>query len=118
MFTIGKKFNHNINWKKALTGAAAIDKYNDPYPDQTHEICKEADSILFGAIGHPKYETKEFSFVPKSVEAESKPKFLNQICYGINLINSKVESSDDFFASSDLYWKIVTTSGRALICRV
>ncbi len=53
---IGKKFNHNINWKKALTGAAAIDKYNDPYPDETHEICKEADSILFGAIGHPKYD--------------------------------------------------------------
>jgi|TARA_B100000809_G_C15128848_1_gene527492 uncharacterized protein YbbC (DUF1343 family) len=49
----------------------------------------------FQVIGHPKYETKEFSFIPKSVEAESKPKFLNQICYGINLINSKVESKID-----------------------
>ena len=49
----------------------------------------------FQIIGHPKYESKEFSFIPKSIKAESKPKFLNQICYGINLINSKVESKID-----------------------
>jgi 3-isopropylmalate dehydrogenase len=32
-----------------------------PYPDETHEICMKADAVLFGAIGHPKYdnETKD-----------------------------------------------------------
>lgn len=50
------KFNHEITWKPALTGAAAIDAVGDPYPDETHEICLNADAVLFGAIGHPKYD--------------------------------------------------------------
>lgn len=53
---IGKKYNHKIIWTYASTGAIAIEKYNDPYPDDTHKICIEADSILFGAIGDPKYD--------------------------------------------------------------
>jgi len=53
---IAKKFNHEINWKPALTGAAAIDAVGEPYPDETHEICLASDAVLFGAIGHPKYD--------------------------------------------------------------
>jgi 3-isopropylmalate dehydrogenase len=53
---IAKKFNHEISWKPALTGAAAIDAVGDPYPDATHEICLAADAVLFGAIGDPKYD--------------------------------------------------------------
>jgi 3-isopropylmalate dehydrogenase len=37
---IATKFNHEINWRPALTGAAAIDAVGDPYPDDTHEICE------------------------------------------------------------------------------
>jgi 3-isopropylmalate dehydrogenase len=53
---IAKKFNHQINWVEALTGAAAIDAVGDPYPDETHQICLNADAILFGAIGDPKFD--------------------------------------------------------------
>ena len=53
---IAKKFNHKINWTKALTGADAIDKVGDPYPEKTHQICINSDAILFGAIGDPKYD--------------------------------------------------------------
>lgn len=53
---IAKKYNHQINWTKALTGAAAIDAVGEPYPDETHEICEKADAVLFGAIGHPKFD--------------------------------------------------------------
>ncbi|MFC2147390.1 3-isopropylmalate dehydrogenase [Bacteroidota bacterium] len=53
---IATKFNHEINWRPALTGAAAIDAVGDPYPDETHEICATSDAVLFGAIGHPKYD--------------------------------------------------------------
>ena len=53
---IASKFSHEINWIPALTGAAAIDAVGDPYPDETHEICANADAVLFGAIGHPKYD--------------------------------------------------------------
>ena len=40
----------------ALTGAAAIDAVGDPYPDETHEICASSDAVLFGAIGHPRFD--------------------------------------------------------------
>lgn len=53
---IARKFNHEIIWTPALTGAAAIDAVGEPYPDSTHEICLKADAVLFGAIGHPKYD--------------------------------------------------------------
>ncbi|WP_289644582.1 3-isopropylmalate dehydrogenase [Maribacter aestuarii] len=53
---IAVKYNHDINWKPALTGAAAIDAVGEPYPDETHEICANADAVLFGAIGHPRFD--------------------------------------------------------------
>jgi len=53
---IAKKFNHEINWKPALTGSAAIDAVGEPYPDATHEICVSSDAVLFGAIGHPRFD--------------------------------------------------------------
>ncbi len=53
---IAQKFNHEINWTPALTGAAAIDAVGEPYPDETHDICLKSDAVLFGAIGHPKYD--------------------------------------------------------------
>ena len=53
---IATKFSHEITWTSALTGAAAIDAVGEPYPDETHEICMNADAVLFGAIGHPKYD--------------------------------------------------------------
>jgi len=53
---IAAKFGHELTWKPALTGAAAIDAVGEPYPDETHEICKSSGAVLFGAIGHPKYD--------------------------------------------------------------
>ncbi len=53
---IALKYNHKLNWIPALTGAAAIDAVGEPYPDETHEICVNADAVLFGAIGHPRYD--------------------------------------------------------------
>ena len=53
---IAKKYNHKITWQPALTGAVAIDAVGEPYPDETHAICEAADAVLFGAIGHPKYD--------------------------------------------------------------
>ena len=37
-------------------GADAIDKTGNPLPDETLEMCLKSDAILFGAIGHPKYD--------------------------------------------------------------
>ncbi len=53
---IAKKFGHELNWKPALTGAAAIDAVGDPYPPETHEVCASSDAVLFGAIGLPRFD--------------------------------------------------------------
>ncbi|NNC33321.1 MAG: 3-isopropylmalate dehydrogenase [Croceitalea sp.] len=53
---IAKKFGYDIKWTPALTGAAAIDAVGEPYPDATHDICVAADAVLFGAIGHPRFD--------------------------------------------------------------
>lgn len=53
---ISNKYQHELQWKPALTGAAAIEAVGDPYPDETHQICVSSDAVLFGAIGHPKYD--------------------------------------------------------------
>lgn len=51
-----KKFNHELEYRKALVGACAIDATGSPYPDETHRLCMESDAVLFGAIGSPKYD--------------------------------------------------------------
>ncbi|MCA1744769.1 MAG: 3-isopropylmalate dehydrogenase, partial [Bacteroidales bacterium] len=53
---VGEKKGHQVTYKEAITGAAAIDAVGDPYPEATHKICMEADAVLFGAIGHPKFD--------------------------------------------------------------
>jgi len=53
---IASKFKHRFQYKYALMGADAIDKTGNPLPDETLNICLTSDAILFGAIGHPKYD--------------------------------------------------------------
>lgn len=49
-------FGHTFEYEEALVGAAAIDATGNPFPEKTEEICLKSDAILFGAIGHPKYD--------------------------------------------------------------
>ena len=53
---IADKFNHELAYEYALTGATAIDQVGEPYPDKTHELCMQADAVLFGAIGDPRFD--------------------------------------------------------------
>lgn len=53
---VGRKYGHTFIYKKGLVGACAIDATGDPYPEETHRICREAGVVLFGAIGDPKYD--------------------------------------------------------------
>ncbi len=53
---IAERFHHHFHFNKGLIGASAIDATGDPFPEATHQLCKNADAILFGAIGDPKYD--------------------------------------------------------------
>lgn len=54
--TIGEKYNHEFIFNYGDIGAVAIDNSGEPLPEATIKLCQEADSILFGAIGDPKYD--------------------------------------------------------------
>lgn len=56
MAAVCKKFGHEVNFTEALVGAAAIDAVGAPFPDDTYNICKEADAVLFSSVGDPKFD--------------------------------------------------------------
>lgn len=53
---VGQRFGHVFHYTEAIMGADAIDKTGNPLPDETIAACLNSDAILFGAIGHPKYD--------------------------------------------------------------
>ena len=54
--SVAEQFGHEFFYNYGLMGAVAIDKTGNPLPDETIEMCLNSDAILFGAIGHPKYD--------------------------------------------------------------
>ena len=53
---IAEKYNHTFEYEKADVGAIAIKNTGNPLPDETLKTSSDADAILFGAIGDPKYD--------------------------------------------------------------
>ena len=46
----------DIEWETALMGGVAYDAKGDPLPEETLALCRDADAILFGAVGGPVYD--------------------------------------------------------------
>lgn len=51
-----ERYDHYFEYCYADVGAVAIDREGAPLPETTLEACRNADAVLFGAIGHPKYD--------------------------------------------------------------
>ena len=51
--------------ESALVGGAAYDAYGHPLPDATLNLAKDADAVLFGAVGDWKYDKLERQFRPE-----------------------------------------------------
>ena len=47
---------HSFELREALFGGCAIDQTGLPLPGETLEACKQADAILLGAVGGPKWD--------------------------------------------------------------
>jgi len=62
---IAQKFRHSFTFSHALVGGSAIDKTGNPLPQESLEICRKADAILFGTIGDPKYNDLEIKNRPE-----------------------------------------------------
>ncbi|CAM3574484.1 3-isopropylmalate dehydrogenase [Sphingobacterium prati] len=53
---IGENYVHEFSFDEAIMGHTAIEATGNPLPDETLEKAKASDAILFGAIGHIKYD--------------------------------------------------------------
>lgn len=53
---IAALFGHEFLYDEALMGHVAIEATGNPLPDETLEKAKASDAVLFGAVGHAKYD--------------------------------------------------------------
>lgn len=54
--TAGRQFNFGLEIEEYPVGGIAIDTCGTALPPETLEGCEEADAILFGSVGGPKWE--------------------------------------------------------------
>ena len=48
---VSEKFGHKFNFTETYMGGCAIDKFGEPLPQETLDICKKSDAVLMGSIG-------------------------------------------------------------------
>jgi 3-isopropylmalate dehydrogenase len=54
--SVARKFGHDFLIKSSLLGGCAIDLCGTALPEETLEACLEADAVLLGAVGGPKWD--------------------------------------------------------------
>jgi 3-isopropylmalate dehydrogenase len=62
---VGERFGHAWTFRDGLVGGQAIDRCGAPLPDETLELAKQADAVLLGAVGGPKWEGLEYRIRPE-----------------------------------------------------
>lgn len=53
---VAKQENLTLSYQLADVGGAGIDNHGKALPDSTVKVCEQADAILFGSVGGPKWE--------------------------------------------------------------
>ncbi|MGE5496580.1 MAG: 3-isopropylmalate dehydrogenase [Syntrophothermus sp.] len=59
-------FDLKYEIESGLMGGCSIDKYDTPLTDETLEKCLDADAVLLGAVGGPKWENVEHNKKPEA----------------------------------------------------
>lgn len=62
---VGARFGHQFELREALIGGAAIEAEGSALPQATVQACNEADGILLGAVGGPRWSDPEAPVRPE-----------------------------------------------------
>lgn len=62
---IASQYNHQFTFSVHPIGGNAIDDYGNPLPLETLKACQQADAILLGAVGGPKWSDPAASVRPE-----------------------------------------------------
>src|SRR4029077_10741943 len=63
--TIASCFGHTFSFREALIGGAAIDALGDPLPNDTVTLSRDADAVLLGAVGGPRWDAPSATVRPE-----------------------------------------------------
>jgi 3-isopropylmalate dehydrogenase len=61
----GRLHGLHFSFKEAEIGGAAIDRHGKPLPDETLALAKQADAVLLGAVGGPKWDGLDSAHRPE-----------------------------------------------------
>ena len=53
------KLSLRLDFSEAPVGGAAYERHGDPLPEKTLSVARDADAVLFGAVGDPRYDKLE-----------------------------------------------------------
>lgn len=53
---VARKHGHAFSFPRGLIGGCAIDRYGTALPAETLALCRQADAVLLGAVGGPKWD--------------------------------------------------------------
>lgn len=62
---VADKFGISYDLQEGIVGGAAIDKFGIPLPESSLDLAKNADAIILGAVGGPKWENLEYKIRPE-----------------------------------------------------
>ncbi len=63
--SVAKKYGHTFNYTEVDIGGCSIDKFGVPITDEGMARCKNADAVLLGAVGGPKWDSVDPSIRPE-----------------------------------------------------
>jgi 3-isopropylmalate dehydrogenase len=61
----GERFGFTVAWSEHPVGGAALDATGAPLPSSTLDACREADAVLLGAVGGPRWDDPAASHRPE-----------------------------------------------------
>ena len=85
---IADKYNHQFNYNYALIGGSAYDVHKNHCPEETIEVCKNSDAILFGSVGGPVEAQNQEKW--QGCEAKSILALRKTFGFNINIRPSKI----------------------------
>lgn len=65
MKRVAERFSLDLEYEYKDAGGTAYDKFGVPLPEDTLNVCKSADGILFGAVGGDKWDNVEPALRPE-----------------------------------------------------
>ena len=62
---VAERWDHDIELSEGLIGGCALDACGTPLPPQTLELCRNADAVLLGAVGGPRWDNPDAKLRPE-----------------------------------------------------